>query len=126
MRRLIVDVIRVGYKDHRGIVLISDALPFGRLWDDTPDHAIGYAKHRSRSHHAVIQVYDEAGNVIKTHEHANDFQRTVAGVPEKRYRFLKAMEDSGWCNNEMSDLARGAGGGRELCDYAKCYPARRY
>jgi hypothetical protein len=27
-------------------------------------HAIGYVKFRSRSHHAVIRVYDAAGNVI--------------------------------------------------------------
>jgi hypothetical protein len=32
-------------------------------------NAIGYAKHYSRSHNAVIRVYDEAGNVIQTHEH---------------------------------------------------------
>jgi hypothetical protein len=25
-----------------------------------------------RSHHAVIRVYDEADNVIETHEHAGD------------------------------------------------------
>jgi len=37
-------------KDHRGIDMISDTLPFGRLWYDTPDHTIGYAMHRSRSH----------------------------------------------------------------------------
>ena len=55
-------------KDKRGVDLISDALPFGRLWYDTPDNAIGYAMHSSRSHNAVIRVYDEAGNVIKTHE----------------------------------------------------------
>jgi hypothetical protein len=24
-------------KDHRGVNLISDALPFGRLWYDSPD-----------------------------------------------------------------------------------------
>jgi hypothetical protein len=36
-------------KDHRGVDLISDALPFGRLWYDTPDNAIGYAMHNSRS-----------------------------------------------------------------------------
>jgi hypothetical protein len=44
-----------------------------RLWYGEPDairNAIGYAKHRSHSHHAVIRVYDEAGNVIETHEHA--------------------------------------------------------
>jgi len=46
-------------KDNRGVDLISDALPFGRLWDDTPDHAIRYAQHYSRSHDAVIRVYDK-------------------------------------------------------------------
>jgi len=29
--------------------------------------------HRSRSHDAVIRVYDDAGNVIETHEHKGDF-----------------------------------------------------
>ena len=48
-------------KDKRGVDLISDALPFGRLWYDTPDNAIGYAQHRSQSHDAVIRVYDAAG-----------------------------------------------------------------
>src|SRR5262249_3224254 len=28
-------------------ILISDVLPFGRLWYDTPDNAIGYAMHHS-------------------------------------------------------------------------------
>ena len=28
-------------KDKRGVDLISDVLPFGRLWYDTPDNAIG-------------------------------------------------------------------------------------
>jgi hypothetical protein len=55
-------------KDQRGVDLISDALPFGRLWYDKPNDGIGYAKHRSRSHNAVIRVYDDAGNVIETHE----------------------------------------------------------
>jgi hypothetical protein len=27
-------------KDHRGVDLISDALPFGRLWYDTPDDPV--------------------------------------------------------------------------------------
>ncbi len=50
--------------DKRGVDLISDALPFSRLWYGEPDavsNAIGYAKFRSRSHDAVIRVYDEAG-----------------------------------------------------------------
>jgi hypothetical protein len=37
-------------------------------------NAIGYADHFSRSHDAVIRVYDEAGNVIGPHEHAGEFK----------------------------------------------------
>jgi hypothetical protein len=40
-------------KDRRGVDLLSD-------------HAIGYAMHYSRSHAAVIRVYDPAGDVIET------------------------------------------------------------
>jgi hypothetical protein len=47
-------------KDERGFDLISDALPFGALWYTKPDDAIDYAKFRSRSHDAVIRVYDAA------------------------------------------------------------------
>jgi hypothetical protein len=32
------------------------------------------ANHYSRSHAAVIRVYDAVGNVIETHEHAGDFK----------------------------------------------------
>ena|SRR5215471_3225137 len=56
-------------KGKRGVDLISDVLPFGRLWYTKPDDAIGYATFYSRSHHSVIRVYDAAGNVIETHEH---------------------------------------------------------
>jgi len=31
-------------------------------------------KHYSRSHDAVIRVYDAAGNVIETHQHAGLFK----------------------------------------------------
>jgi hypothetical protein len=34
-------------KDKRGFDLISDALPFGRLWYTEIPHAVGYAKFRS-------------------------------------------------------------------------------
>jgi len=60
-------------KDHRGVDLISDALPFGRLWYAEPN-AIGYAKFRSRSHRAVVRVYDAADNVIEAHEQAGEFR----------------------------------------------------
>ena len=65
-------------KDDRGVNLISDALPFGRLWYDGPEavsNAIGYASQYSRSHGAVIRVYDAAGKVIETHNHAGDFKK---------------------------------------------------
>jgi hypothetical protein len=39
-----------------------------------PSNAIGYAEFLSRSHHAVIRVYDKASNVIETHEHKGDFK----------------------------------------------------
>ena len=64
-------------KDHRGFDLISDVLPFGRLWYDgtsAVSNAIGYAMHYIRLHHALIRVYDKSGNVIETHEHKGDFK----------------------------------------------------
>ena len=61
-------------KDKHGVDLISNVLPFGRPWYDGPDNAIGYAMHRSRSHDAVIRVYDAGGNVIETFEHKADFK----------------------------------------------------
>jgi hypothetical protein len=64
-------------KDRRGFDLMSDVLPFGRLWYGGPNAvsaAIGYAMHYSRSHDAVIRVYDEAGDVIETHERKGDFK----------------------------------------------------
>jgi hypothetical protein len=54
-------------------------VPFGRLWYDGPEaaaNATGYAKFYSRSHHAVIRVYDEAGNLIEAHKHAGDFRES--------------------------------------------------
>ena len=63
-------------EDRRTVDLISDALPFGRLWYSRPNaaiNAIDYAKFRSRSHDAVIRVYDAAGNLIETYEHAGVF-----------------------------------------------------
>ena len=39
-----------------------------------------FAKFRSRSHDAVIRVYDDAGNVIETHEHGGLLQRNFAHV----------------------------------------------
>ena len=49
---------------------------FGRLWYGEPNGAttaVDYAKHYSRSHDALIRVYDEAGNVSETHEQKGHF-----------------------------------------------------
>jgi hypothetical protein len=64
-------------KDRCGVDLISDALPFGRLWYGEPNavsNAIGYAKFYSRSHESVIRVYNKTGDMIATHEEVGDFQ----------------------------------------------------
>jgi hypothetical protein len=64
-------------KDKRGVDLISDVLPFGRLWYGEPNaasNAVDYAKFYSRSQDAVIRVYDATGNVIETHEHKGHFK----------------------------------------------------
>jgi hypothetical protein len=46
---------------HPAVDLISDALPFGRLW---------YTN-------AVIRVYDDAGNVIEAHEPRRRFSQVI-------------------------------------------------
>jgi len=57
-------------EDHWGVDLISNALPLGRLLFLEVREAVGYAKFYSRSHNAVIRVYDAVGNVIEMHQHA--------------------------------------------------------
>jgi hypothetical protein len=71
--------------DHSGVDLISDALPFSPLWYAGPNaisNAINYAKFSSRSHDAVIRLFNEAGKVIETHEQAGDLfkSRTPASA----------------------------------------------
>ncbi|MBO0695395.1 MAG: hypothetical protein J2P56_04760 [Verrucomicrobia bacterium] len=63
--------------DEHGVDLISDALPYSPLWYRGPDavrDAIKHAQFYSRSHDAVIRVYDRAGNVIETQEHKGDIK----------------------------------------------------
>jgi hypothetical protein len=52
-------------------------VPFGALWYGEPNaisNAIDYAQFYSRSHDAVIRVYDDAGSAIEMHEHAGEFE----------------------------------------------------
>ena len=46
----------------------------GMVSQNAISNAIGYARFYSRSHDAVIRVYDQAGNVISAHEHAGEFK----------------------------------------------------
>ena len=73
-------------KDRRGFDLISDVLLFGRLWYDTPDNAIGYAMHSSRSHDAAIRVYDEGYACVGSARGSSTGQRSSGGAN------LKALE----------------------------------
>jgi hypothetical protein len=44
------------------------------LWYTEIPHAIGYAQFYSRSHDAVIRVYDATGKLIEVHRHKGDFK----------------------------------------------------
>jgi hypothetical protein len=62
-------------EDLHGVDLISDVLPFGRLLYLEVPEAVAYAKFYSRSHIAMILVYDAAGNVIETHQYTGSFKQ---------------------------------------------------
>jgi hypothetical protein len=65
----------IGHKESR--FPLVNRLPFGRLWYYGPNatgNALKFAKFNSRSHDALIRVYDEAGNVIDRHAHAGGFK----------------------------------------------------
>jgi hypothetical protein len=72
------DVYEIRPRKHRdGFDLISDRFRGGPIWYAGPDavrYAVAYAKYRShsRSHRAIIRVFDESGTAIQTHEFAGD------------------------------------------------------
>jgi hypothetical protein len=53
--------------------------------------AIDYAKFRSRSHDAVIRVYDEAGNVFETHEHKGTSTRASSRSGRSKYTLQTSL-----------------------------------
>ncbi|HEV3393433.1 MAG TPA: hypothetical protein VG103_07995 [Chthoniobacterales bacterium] len=64
-------------KDGRGVDLIADALPFGKLWYSGPaavSNAVGYAKSYSRACAVVVRVFNEVGDLVETHEQAGEFK----------------------------------------------------
>ena len=48
-----------------------------QAWPFTISNIVDHAKFYSHSHDAVIRVYDDAGNVMDTHEHKDNFKRVV-------------------------------------------------
>jgi len=48
--------------------------PRKQAWPFAISKIVDHAKLYSRSHDAVIRVYDLAGNVIETHQHAGEFK----------------------------------------------------
>jgi hypothetical protein len=46
----------------------------------------------SRSHDAVIRVYDAAGNVIETHEHKGDVKSVLSFLTRKVSTSLTRLE----------------------------------
>jgi hypothetical protein len=84
-------------RKHHRADLFSDVLPFGHLWHGEPkavSNAIAYARHRSRSRHAVIRVCGAAGNVIETHDNAGEFQEWWCSTAFTDYSARFAMQVS--------------------------------
>lgn len=61
-------------KDGRGFYLISEALPFGRLWFQDPDAAIGFATFYSQSKRGEVCIFDAAGGLLYVRSWAGNFK----------------------------------------------------
>jgi len=60
--------------DRCGFDLIAARSRSARLWYLDTGDAVDYAKHRSRWHRPINQVYDGAGSVIEAHEHTGELK----------------------------------------------------
>jgi hypothetical protein len=75
-------LLRVRPSMHNRVRMRSDSAWPLRLASSSEQNRVGLALHlgrnvplsAGRSHDAVIRVYDDAGNVIETHEHKGDFK----------------------------------------------------
>jgi hypothetical protein len=61
-------------RDRRGFDLISDALPFGKLWYDDAKAAASYAEFYSRSKAIELQFFNERGKLIETRKRTGEFR----------------------------------------------------
>ena len=65
-------------RDRQGAALISDALPFGRLWFGGPNpinNALDFAKFYGRACDVIIRVFDSQGNTVNEHSQKAAFRR---------------------------------------------------
>jgi hypothetical protein len=60
-------------KDKRGFDLLSDALPFGRLWYQAAEAAVGYAEFYSRSKDIEILIFNETGALVEARKCRGEF-----------------------------------------------------
>ena len=104
-------------KDRRGFELISEVLPFGRLWYDRLNavtNAIGYAMHDSRSHDALIRLYDGCWQRDRDTRVQGRFQRVVERlspfrwIPLPKCRITHSKACSSHRQNLLSDVFRAA------------------
>ena len=61
-----------------GVDLISDNLPFGKLWYGEPgalDNAASYAEFNAGAETATITIFNEHGHVIETRTHLPDARK---------------------------------------------------
>jgi hypothetical protein len=101
--------------DQAGFDLISDALPYSPLWYAGPNaisNAIKCAKSFSRSHDAVIRVFDAAGNVIETHEQPGHLLNPRTFVSASPATAGSAPADN--AGAEVATTAPALGGGNDL------------
>jgi hypothetical protein len=77
-------------KYHRGVDLISDVLWYGE--PNAVRNAVGYAKFRSRSHDAVIRVYDSSRQRDRNAQAQGRFSKPgeSGGVEANKHSFAKA------------------------------------
>jgi hypothetical protein len=109
--------------------LISDALPFGRLWYGDANavaNAIGYAQHFSRSHHAVIRVYDVARQRDRNARAQGRFSRVTrfASLPNG-FSHLKEGGHQREFDDRPNSIVKQSTSRETLTSpiYAKCAPA---
>jgi hypothetical protein len=60
--------------DRKGVNLVSEALPFGKLWYNDAEAAASYAKFYSRSKDIEIRLFDQSGALIEMRKHAGEFR----------------------------------------------------